>query len=136
MRKGVVLVVCLCLLFTAYGHAQAESLETITIKGNVIFPQWEQGAIFIDAFDGPDPRVSDEVAWTSIDKPGEYVLEFEGKIGDIVYIYGYNDSADDGPPIEDEDVRLIHQGFGESSVLIETAVVEGIDLIKIKDFMF
>ena len=98
--------------------AQALSKEPTIIKGKVIFDDYKQGYIKVMAFDKPlfrnradnfHLRSNTAVAKVTLAQPGPYELTVPANVKKVFIIW-YNDSANDGPPMQVYDP---HGYYGE-----------------------
>jgi hypothetical protein len=125
MKKAYFPLICLLALlsilimqYPAECAFEQNDKEVITISGNILFDEWEQGMIRIAVYDVPHPRDADELTYVDVPGPGKYSIKVEALMGQSLYIHAYNDFDNDGPPIEDHDPRLYFDGVADNPLPI------------------
>ena len=110
-------------------HEILEESKEIIIKGEIIFPEYEQGYIRIIAFKEPVLKQRTAITHVDIKKPGPYTLRLP--VGTKkVYLVCYNDSNNDGPPVQPSDPATWYINPQEIGLLtISGNIMEDIDLI-------
>ena len=118
-------------------QAQEQTMVAASINGTVMFREWKQGSIRIVAFDNPDPRFARELAAVEIKSPGPYSLPLKVPMGSVIYIHAYNDSANDGPPIENGDATFLYVNkMVNAPIVVDNPLIEEINLVPIDEYLF